>query len=267
MSPCLRFVAPLAVFTSCILAPPLRADAPKPSRIAVIKADDVRRADAKWDRFINLSLERDVVVSLGLIGNSLEAENSAYATWLKKWHATGKVEFWNHGWDHKRWTDEAGKTLSEFGGSGYAHQKDHLSKTQAVSAPVFGKPFAAFGSPFNAMDPDTAKALNEIPELPLVFCYPDSKPGKQLQNKLLLPMHLRGEHDGTGKPNFAKFKEDYLKKDNPVLTFAAIQFHPAAFAEDGFNHYTDILDFLKTQGWTFVLPSQYLQMRSAEKAL
>ncbi len=230
-----------------------------PRRIAIIKADDVTSAHVKWDRCFNLAHERGIKVSAGIIANSIEKQGTEYADWIKKWEATGKVEFWNHGWDHKRWA-EGGKEKSEFGGSGYDHQIEHLTKTQEAYKKTTGKDFTAFGSPFNAMDADTAMALNEIPELKLVFCYPGSAPTKAMKDKIFLPMTLRGEHDGTGKPNFEKFKEDYAKKDNPKPTLAAIQFHPMGFSEKGFEDYAAILDFLKAEGWTFMLPGEYAKL-------
>jgi peptidoglycan/xylan/chitin deacetylase (PgdA/CDA1 family) len=252
---------PKTVFTIALLisasAGSLRAEPVGRPRLAIIKADDVRGPSFKWNRFIGISLDRDVVVSLGVITESMAAKDEKYLAWLRKWEATGKVEFWNHGWDHKAWKDASGKALSEFGGSGLSHQREHLEKSQSLSQTLLGKPFAAFGSPFNAMDADTAQALNEIPSLKFIFCYPDSKVNAQLRGKTLLPMNLRGEHEGTGKPHFEKFKADYQRKDGPPLNFAAIQFHPASFPEDGFEHYANILDFLKAEGWTFVLPGSY----------
>lgn len=111
------------------------------------------------------------------------------------------------------------------------------------------------------MDADTARALNELPELELIFCYDGARVNGLLKGKTLLPMHLRGEHDGTGKPNFPKFKEDYLKKDGPTLDFAAVQFHPAGFTEEHFTHYIQIIEFLKAEGWMFLLPGQYLALK------
>lgn len=120
------------------------AQDPPRQRIAIIKADDVRDPGLKWTRFITLSLERDVAVSLGVIANSIEPGGERYRTWLQKWSASGKVEFWNHGWDHRSWSDAAGKKLSEFGGSGYGHQKDHLVRAQEASVgaslPLLGAP-------------------------------------------------------------------------------------------------------------------------------
>lgn len=225
-------------------------------KIAIIKADDVTSVNGKWDRFFKLADEHGVKVSAGIIASSFEKQDETYDQWLKKWEATGKVEFWNHGWDHRQWEEE-GKKKSEFGNSGYDHQKAHLLKAQAAAKESLGKPFTAFGSGFNAMDADTAKALNEIPELTLIYCYPGAKPAAQLKGKVLLPMTLRGEGDGTGKPNFEKFKAEYASKNKPDLIFAALQFHPAGFSDQGFKDFAAIVDFLKAEGWTFMLPSEY----------
>ena len=229
-------------------------------RIAIVKADDVTMVNAKWDRCFKIANDKGIKVSAGIIADSFEKQGPEYAKWLKRWDATGNVEFWNHGWDHKRWTED-GKNKSEFGGSGYDHQIEHLKKAQAAYKNALGKDFTIFGSPFNAMDEDTAKALRKIPELKLVFCNPGAPATKAMRDRILLPMNLRGEHGGTGKPDFEKFKEDYAKMDRRDLTFAAIQFHPMGFSEKGFKDYAAILDFLKSEGWTFMLPSEYAAIK------
>lgn len=233
-------------------------------RIAIIKTDDVIAVNAKWDRCFKIANDKGIKVSAGIITESFEKQGPDYAAWLKKWDASGMVEFWNHGWDHKRWTED-GKEKSEFGNSGYDHQIEHLKKAQAAYKNAMGKDFTIFGSPFNAMDEDTAKALNKIPELKLIYCNPGAPSTKAMTGKLFLPMSLRGEHDGTGKPNFEKFKDDYAKKDGPELTFAAIQFHPMGFSEEGFRDFAAILDFLKSKGWTFMLPSEYAKSKTERR--
>ncbi|MES2658413.1 MAG: DUF2334 domain-containing protein [Verrucomicrobiota bacterium] len=229
-------------------------------RIAIIKADDVTGVHSKWERFFLLAEKHDVPVSAGVIADSFGKQDEKYVEWLKKWEATGKVEFWNHGWDHRRWEEE-GQKKSEFGGSGFEHQRNHLAKVQEAAKSALGKPFIAFGSPFNDMDSDTTKALNEFPELKMVFCRPEAEPTKDLKDKILLPMFLRGEDDGTGKPNFAKFKVEYEKKKaDPSLNLCAFQFHPGVFSDQGFTEFVSIIEFLKAEGWTFMLPSDYAKL-------
>lgn len=224
-------------------------------KVAIIKADDVRKVSEAWDRFFALSKERSVKVSAGIICESLVGGNPDFVAWLKKHQATGDVEFWNHGWDHKRWKVAGGKELQEFCGSGYAHQKKHFAQSQTWMKKVLGKESVAFGAPYNAIDRDTATVLTEDPATRLVFGYAN----QQVGNKLLATMVLRGEGGGTGKPDFQKFKADYAKQKN--LTFSAIQFHPAGFRDEHFEEYAKILDFMIEEGWTFVLPSEYIALQ------
>ena len=228
-----------------------------PAKIAIIKADDVRKVHAKWTRFFAISQEKGIKVSAGIICDSLEGKNKAYAEWLNGWQSTGMVEFWNHGWDHKRWGTNKKKQTKEFSGSGYAHQQQHFEDAQAEMEKVLGRAPLAFGAPYNAMDSDTERVFKENKDLRAVFCY--KKQG--LGGKVPLPMALRGEGDGTGKPNFAKFKAAYAKQ--PGVTMSAIQFHPSGFSEAQFREYGKIIDFLKEEGWTFMLPSEYVALHRA----
>ena len=100
-----RFIFVLTVVTLASVCLSTAVD--KPQKIAIIKADDVRGKNAKWDRFFAVSKERGVKVSAGIICNSLQGDKGDYFEWLRKHHASGFVEFWNHGWDHKQWeTDD-----------------------------------------------------------------------------------------------------------------------------------------------------------------
>ena len=221
-------------------------------KIAIIKADDIRAVTTKWDRFFALSKEKGVKVSAGVICDSLSKDKKDYADWLHGLSTSGGVELWNHGWDHKRWENAAKETISEFGGSGYAHQKQHFDDAQNAMREVLGAAPIALGTPFNAVDADTLRVINEDKTIRLVFTY---KP-LVIGDKTPAPMTIRGEHDGTGKPNFEKFKTEYAAKPN--MNFSAIQFHPNAFEDAHFAEYAKILDFLKAEGWVFMLPAEYV---------
>ena len=229
-----------------------------PKKIAIIKADDVRGVAKKWSRFFEISEEKGTKVSAGIICDSLQSDKGGYFKWLNELQSSGMVEFWNHGWDHKRWENEDRKELREFSGTGYEHQKRHFEEAQKHMKAVLGIAPNTFGAPFNSTDSDTVKVMAENSDMRLFFC----NQGTKLKGKILAPMNLRGEHDGTGKPNFAKFKADY-KKDR--VTFTAIQFHPGAFQEKHFAEYAKILDFLIAEGWTFVLPSEYITTQNTLK--
>ena len=78
-------------------------------------------------------------------------------------------------------------------------------------------------------------------------------------------MLLRGEQDGTGKPNFKKFVAAYKQTAN--IRFTALQFHPNAFTESAFEEYVQIIDFLIREGWKFYLPSDYIDESRKENQL
>ena len=224
-------------------------------KIAIIKADDVRGPTEQWGRFIDISAQRNVKVSCGVICESLANATKEYKDWLIAHENSGFVEFWNHGWDHKKW-EENGVTIKEFRGSGYAHQKKHFTDAQDILQNVLGHPPLAFGTPYNASDEDTARVLQENNSIQLFFGYQDTPFGGATSAK----MALRGEPDGTGKPNAAKFAEQYNKMKD-TLTFAAIQFHPNSgnFKNgSGLDEYAKTLDILLNDGWTFMLPREYL---------
>jgi hypothetical protein len=246
-----RTIAVLITVCLCVVWCGSAAAGESIEKIAIIKGDDVRNADAKWTRFIELSTKKKVKVSLGIICESLANPSAEYKAWLTAQKAGGMVEFWNHGWDHKQWADGA-KKVSEFGGSGYAHQKEHLTKAQEAAEKVLGAAPIAFGTPFNSFDADTSPVVGEDQRIRLVFCYKDP----QIKGVVPALMALRGEPDGTGKPNAAKFAEEYAKKKGQV-TFAAIQFHPAAFGDAQLEEYGKTLDILLADGWTFMVPSEY----------
>jgi peptidoglycan/xylan/chitin deacetylase (PgdA/CDA1 family) len=223
-----------------------------PMKIAIIKADDVKNVNANWTKFFDISRDKGIKVSAGIICNSLQGDNPLYAEWLNHWQNSGLVEFWNHGWDHKRWGNDKKKQTKEFSGSGYDHQKKHFEDAQSAMERVLGKAPVAFGAPYNAMDSNTARVLKENKDLLAVFCYPN----RQIGGKIPMPMVLKGEGDGTGKPNFEKFKAAYDAK--PGVNMTAIQFHPGNFGKKQFDEYIKIIDFLKAEDWTFMLPSEYV---------
>src|ERR1700722_13803648 len=98
--------------------------------VVIIKADDFRGPSPAWENFLDVSRKAGIKVSIGVIAESI-AGNEDTANWMKAEEARGDVEFWDHGWDHKQWTDKGG-TISEFGGSGLAHQREHFAEAQAA---------------------------------------------------------------------------------------------------------------------------------------
>ena len=224
-----------------------------PMKIAIVKADDLQKPTENWDRFIDVSNELQVKVSIGIICDSLQEDQDGYFDWLRVRQASGSVEFWNHGWDHKRWGPE-GERISEFQGSGYAYQKKHLDESQAIMKKVLGVTPVAFATPWNDFDEDTGRVINEREDIQLFIGH---YRGDLAPSKLLVRMRLRVEQDGTGKPNFEKFVTlyDELEDKDAVV---ALQFHPNGFEDHHFTEYEKIITFMREKGWTIMMPRECL---------
>lgn len=228
-------------------------------KVVIIKADDLRKPNAKWIRFMQIVKAKSIKASVGIIAHNFPHNESDAVKWVREHQNSGRIEFWNHGWDHKRWKDKSGTNISEFLSSGYKHQKQNLDKSQKKLSAILGRTMSTFGAPFNAMDANTVKALETMPELIAIFHYPKKKPIRSVwpDSKTMLYMHLVGENEGVGKPNFEKFKIKYENQRGNVR-FTALQFHPSVFSEEGFQAFESIIDFLKQDGWTFMLPNEYI---------
>jgi hypothetical protein len=218
----------------------------------IVKADDLTGITPNWNRFFDMSRARGVKVSAGIICNTLEGDTCDFIEWMHKLLASGWVEFWNHGWDHRRWMTEEKMEISEFGGSGYEHQKMHYGDAKKIMTRVFGSAPIAFGTPYNAIDADTVTVINEDADLQLFYCYKN----EAIYDKVLVPIVFNVEGDGTGKPNFEKFVTGYARDKEVALS--AIQFHPNSFNDAHFSEYVRIIDFLVAEGWTFMLPSEFV---------
>jgi peptidoglycan/xylan/chitin deacetylase (PgdA/CDA1 family) len=225
-------------------------------KIAIIKADDIREATPRWHDFFKLLAQRGIPCSAGVICDSLQQNNQPYQQWLLDLHHSGLVEFWNHGWNHSRWLDERNQYIHEFSGNAYPIQKKHFMNAQSAMANLFGSPPIVFGAPFNAIDDETVRVIDECPDTQFVFGYSDQRVFKR---KKTLLMSLRGEHNGVGKPDFEKFKQDYYHQSD--IQFSALQFHPNKFENSDLAEASDILDFLVENGWQFVLPRHLTNLK------
>lgn len=229
------------------------------SKVVVIKADDFREKSRAWTDFVEASRAAGVKVSIGVITESVK-ENSPEQVWMREQEKRGDVEFWNHGLDHRQWT-ENGQQVTEFQGSGLSHQRDHLARSQAELRALLGRDCTVLGTPFNGVDKDTVTAIDETPELRLFFSYTNVI-AERLTGVTIRPMVLQiiGESDGTAKPNAEKLAATLEKRPpGPV----ALQFHPPYFDAPHLEEYKKTLAYLKAHGYTIMLPSEFVAAKSA----
>ena len=225
----------------------------------IIKADDLiyegGSVNPKWQQFVNFTRARNIPASIGIITNSLEADHPAYFQWIKDQNASGLIEFWNHGYDHKQWTEDD-KTLQEFKGPTYELQKQHLERGDQLAREKLGFAFHAFGAPFNATDANTVKALDEDSDIQ-VWLYGDPKnPAQKTVIDRVPQVNIEAP---TFEPDALKFAQGY--NQFPQQEVFAIQGHPTHWTPERFAQFVQIIDFLTEAKAVFVTPSQYARLK------
>jgi peptidoglycan/xylan/chitin deacetylase (PgdA/CDA1 family) len=238
-------------------APSLRKTPP----IIIIKVDDLRQQNDKvherWQRLVDFARERKLKTSIGIITNSLEGDHPNYVKWIKEQQATGLFEFWDHGYDHREWTED-GKKLQEFKGPSYEQQKEHLLHSSKLAREKLGFEFQTFGAGFNAIDANTSRALKEIPNIK-VWLYGDSKdPAGKVVMERVGAVNIENP---IFTPSLAKFVEGYNR--SPKRPYFVIQGHPQQWDEAKFAQFVQIVDFLTKEKAVFMTPSEYAKQQAA----
>ena len=142
----------------------------------------------RWQRIADFIEKANLKASFGIIGFSLEQDNETYFDWIKNLDKKGNIEFWNHGYRNRKAEDKTG----EFEGS-FEEQKAALEKTQRLAREKLGIELRAFGPHWSGTNKDTAKALENFPEIKM--CFYDPKGANQfvfervlmLENPIFVP--------------------------------------------------------------------------------
>jgi len=226
----------------------------------IMKLDDMvnikGRVPLQWKQVADVVRERKIKTTMGIICNSLEGDNPEYTNFIKEQYASGLVEFWDHGYEHKQWK-EGDKDFYSFSGPSYEQQKGYFSRSQALAKEKLGFPLESFGPGFGATDENTVRAMKEIPELK-IWLYGDrqNQAGKIILDRI-------GEvniESPLFSPSLDKFIEGYKKYPN--RDYFVIQGHPAQWTPERFDQFVKIVDFLISQKAVFVTPTEYVKLRN-----
>jgi peptidoglycan/xylan/chitin deacetylase (PgdA/CDA1 family) len=226
----------------------------------ILKIDDMTSAKGKvhplWKRFVNFTKERNIKASIGIIANSLEGDVPEYFQFIKDLHASGQIEFWQHGYDHAQWK-EGDKTLEEFSGSTYEHQKEDMTKANKLAREKLGFPFETFGAPFNATDANTVKVLSEDKDIK-IWLYGDLKhPAGKIVLDRVGAVNIENP---TFVPSLEKFIAGYAKYPNRDVF--VIQGHTTHWDDARWAEFVKIIDFLTEQKAIFTTPSEYVKIKN-----
>ena len=224
-------------------------------QLIILKADDLSYSanyiiPLGFQNFIDYVENNNIKASIGLIGNSLEVNNEQYLQYIKNISLDGSFEIWNHGYNHKlTGTNENGETYHEFWNTTYDYQKDHLEKTQELALEKLGITLRAFGAPGNNHDLITLDVINENDEIKLWFY------GNPESDKIVLERHYNIEFSSQ-YPDYEEFVNNYPANEE----YLALQIHPNAWDNEGFNQFELIIEFLMTQKVAFITPYEFYRL-------
>jgi len=221
-------------------------------QLIILKADDLIYDDKtiisnNWTRFFHFVVLEKIKASAGIICNSLQTDDARYFGLLQYLDKTGYIELWNHGYDHildALHTD--GTMYDEFQNSSLEFQKEQLRKAQTLAEEKLNITLQTFGAPGNAIDSTTIQALEAFDEIKVWFF------GLNGSSKLVLGRSIDMEYP-AGKPDY----DSFLKNYDPSEEYLVFQIHPNQWDEGQFETFKQIIEFLKNQRSTFILPYEY----------
>lgn len=235
-----------------IAANPYRGKSPPK---IVLKLDDFGAAHGKvhekWLKVAEFAKARNIKVTFGIIGKRLAEDCPEFVQWTKDEHKAGRIEFWHHGWDHAERTAD-GKRIMEFSGESYEHQKQHMTDANKLAKEKLGFAFVSFGAPFNGTDANTVRVLSEDPDIKVwMYGDPENPAGK----KVLERSYAVSIESPTMIPNYGAFLEGYAHSRG--AEYFVMQGHPAAWNDERWDQFVQIVDFLISQKAEFVFASDF----------
>jgi len=213
----------------------------------IIKADDLagypgktKAIPKRWQKFVDIIEKYNIKATIGVIGNSLLFDDKEYFTWIKDYHKKGFIEFWNHGFLHRQFDFDGKKLYKEFKGTSYKYQLKLINYTNKLAKDKLGFDFVTFGSPYNAKDKNTIKALNNS-DIRYWFGIDKKFHGKCISKRLDIeyPTHII---------NFKQFKKNLKKYD-----YAILQVHPNSWDKKSFKEFEQIIKVLLKKDAIFIL--------------
>lgn len=228
----------------------MRNNDPNAKPIIILKLDDVTKVTKNWQQCADFLKEENVKASFGIIGNALEKDDPQLVKWIKDLHASGRVEFWNHGYKNRTNADKIG----EFESDSTEEQLKSLKRTQELVKEKMGITLAAFGPHWSGTNQQTIEALKGVPEIKSVFYYTASPDGSWFVFKRYLDME-----QPTFCPNPEAFIKGYESGANKK-PYLAMQGHPNSWWKpERFENFKKIVRFLKEKGCKFMTVSEYLE--------
>ncbi len=233
----------------------------------VLKFDDVKqiggRAPAAWVRLAGVLGERGIKAGFGVVCDTLEEATPEYAAWIKELHASGRVEFWFHGWNHGTHGAD-GRKFNEFCGRPFDEQKRRFDRSQELAAAKLGFTFTTFGPPGGvygpSFDAETVRVMEADPHMKAwLYPQPADAASRALDAQGRVTVLDRvwdvNLERSVGVPDAAWFRAGYAK--HPDRPYFVLQGHPMMWGSgDRFAQFLEILDFLDAEKAEYLTPSE-----------
>lgn len=187
-----------------------------------------------------------VVVDRTVSGKPSGYQNNENGVFVKmrEWYTKG-IEIWNHGLHH---------TKEEYSANTYEQQLADFGEAQKFIKDTTGITMTAFGSPFNNSTEITQKMIAEnFPEIKAVMFEADENgvnPGA-----VYIPDAVNFEKATGVVTDFEAFVEDYRKKEDKDCLI--LQGHPGDWSDSSYERFRKIVEFLKSEGVSFAVPTEY----------
>lgn len=228
---------------------------PAKAPVVLLKLDDVVTRTERWDKTAKFIEEEGLKANFGVINSGLENPSPKLVEWMKGLAERKVIEFWCHGYDARFVHDADHK--GEFEGSGYDLQLKALTRSQELAKKWLGSEYSAFGPHWSGTDPDTDKALEEVPGIKVLWFY-GPKPGST-STKVVVERRMELEVP-LFKPNAQDVQRKFEAKGH-TYDYIALQGHPNQWDEPRFAEFQTAVRYLKGQGCRFMLVSDWLAER------
>jgi peptidoglycan/xylan/chitin deacetylase (PgdA/CDA1 family) len=223
----------------------------------ILKLDDlsVKSGMCQCLPVMDYLLQKELKAGFGIISN--KNDNTVLSTltpYLKAKNSKNEVlfEIWHHGFDHIK---------PEFQGTGYEYQKSHFVQADQQINKLLGIQMHSFGSPYNATDSVTEKVISENQNYQ-VFMFSSLK--KHEKSDILYLDHRVNMENGTGKPEYDYFIENYNKSKANYQDYMILQGHPGQWTTEKLDQFKKIIDFLISEGCEFVTPHEYYLSKNSK---
>lgn len=237
--------------------------------IVILKLDDFKlnrgQVPPVWRQVADLCAARGLKAGFGVIAGSLRDATPEAVQWMQEQRASGRIEFWFHGWDHATHEVEGQQQAAEFSRRSYEEQRQRFADSQKLAQEKLGFAFQTFGPPgggtTGSFDPATLRAVAQEPEMRVVlYPQPLDDAARQLEGegrvRVWDRVWLANLEAQVGVP-YCKALQVGIAS-NPQRPYFVLQGHPPMWSGARWDEFLRIIDYLVGQKAVFMTPVGYL---------